>query len=344
MTDLDFNRDWLVVDVVPYTYPTWLPYGCQHLAPGRPTTLVPAGPGRRRWEFMILPSDDQDNVDTDENAWRLLKPWGIHPDNADLVRHARYTFSGRWANWWRKGGVVLAGDAAHQMPPFLGQGFNSGIRDAANLAWRLALLVNGQGKGSLLDDYVAERCEQVAQIVGETVAIGQLICMTDPDQTALRDVELSNVGALGIQDVHNHWPLRSGTLRDDGIGGNLGLQAKVTTQTRTALLDDVIAPPSFVLLGRDCDPVDLLSPTQRAAWQQLGGRSAHFGSGGLTDSEGKYAPWFERLNASVVLIRPDFQLFGGVLDPHATDGLVKDLAERLLSESGRHPFRRELAC
>src|SRR6266849_2887404 len=65
MTDLDFNRDWLVVDVVPYTYPTWLPYACQHLGPGRPTTLVGAGPGRRRWEFMILPSDDQDDVDTD---------------------------------------------------------------------------------------------------------------------------------------------------------------------------------------------------------------------------------------------------------------------------------------
>ncbi len=343
-TDLDFNRDWLVVDVVPYTYPTWLPYACQHLGPGRPTTLVGAGPGRRRWEFMILPSDDQDDVDTDENAWRLLKPWGIHPDNADLVRHARYTFSGRWANRWRKGGVVLAGDAAHQMPPFLGQGFNSGIRDAANLAWRLALLVRGQGQASLLDDYVAERSEQVAQIVKETVAIGQLICMTDPDQTAQRDVELRNVGALGIQDVHNQWPLRSGTLRDDGIGGNLGLQAKVNTRTRTALLDDVIAPPSFVLLGRDCDPGDLLSPTQRAAWQQLGGRSAHFGPGGLKDAEGKYARWFERLNASVVLIRPDFQLFGGVLDQRATDGLVQDLTERVLSKSGRRSSRRELAC
>jgi hypothetical protein len=70
---------------------------------------------------------------------------------------------------------------------------------------------------------------------------------------------------------------------------------------------------------------------QHAAWQQLGGRSAHFGPGGLSDTEGKYAPWFERLNASVVIARPDFQLFGGVLDASATDSLIDDLAGRLLA-------------
>jgi hypothetical protein len=178
-----------------------------------------------------------------------------------------------------------------------------------------------------------ERSEQVAQIVKETVALGQLFCMTDLDQADLLHADLKRIGDLGVQDANKDWPLRGGTLRDDGIGGNLGLQAMVTTRMRTALLDDIIAPPSFVLLGRDVDPVELLSPIQRAAWQQLGGRSAHFGPGGLKDAEAKYAAWFDRLNASVVLVRPDFHLFGGVLDPHATDGLVQDLAERLLSKS-----------
>ena len=336
MTDLDFSREWLVVDVVPHTPPTWLPYGCQHLDPSRPTTLVPAGPGRRRWEFMIMPRDNQDDVDTDENAWRLLKSWEIHPGNAELVRHARYTFRGCWAKRWREGRVLLAGDAAHQMPPFLGQGLNSGVRDAANLAWRLALLAKGAGRESLLDDYARERCEQVAEIVKETVAIGQLFCMTDPDEITLRDAALKDIGAHGIQQAHKDWPLRSGTLRDDGIGGKLALQAKVRTGSRTALLDDVVAPPCFLLLGRDRDPAELLSPIQRAAWQRLGGRTAHFGPGGLHDAEGKYAPWFERLNASVVVIRPDFQLFGGVADANATDSLIDDLAGRL------HAGAREL--
>jgi hypothetical protein len=128
-----------------------------------------------------------------------------------------------------------------------------------------------------------------------------------------------------------NWLLRGGTLQDDGIGGSLGLQAVVGTKTQTALLDEIIAPPCFVLLGRDSDPADRLSPPVRAAWQRLGGRSAHFGPGGLADTEGKYAPWFERLNASVVVIRPDFQVFGGVLDPSTTDGLVDNLAERVLA-------------
>ena len=333
MIDLDFNRDWLVVDVVPHTPPTWLPYMCQHLDPARSTTLVPAGPGRRRWEFMIMPSDDQDNVDTPDNAWRLLKRWEIHPGNAELVRQARYTFRGRWVTQWRRGHVVLAGDAAHQMPPFMGQGFNSGIRDAASLAWRLAMLVSGQGPDSLLDDYSAERSAQVTQIVQETVRIGQMLCMTDPQECAQRDASLRGQDNLRIGEASKNWRLRGGTVRDDGIGGRLGLQAIVCTGTRTALLDAVVPPPSFVLLGRHGDPVERLSTPMRDAWQRLGGQSAHFGPGGLTDTEGKYARWFEKLNASVVLIRPDFQVFGGVLDEQATDGLLRDLVERVLTQS-----------
>jgi 2-polyprenyl-6-methoxyphenol hydroxylase-like FAD-dependent oxidoreductase len=333
MTDLGFDRDWLVVDVVPHTPPTWLPFACQRLGPARSTTLVPAGPGRRRWEFMIMPTDDQDDVDTPENAWRLLEPWGIHRDNAELVRQARYTFRGRWVTEWRRGRVVLAGDAAHQMPPFMGQGFNSGIRDAANLAWRLALLVDGMGRESLLDDYAAERCTQVAQIVEQTVLIGQMFCMTDPEECARRDAGLKSLANLNVQEESQNWLLRGGTLQDDGIGGSLGLQATVGTKTRTALLDEIITPPCFVLLGRDSDPLDRLSPAMQADWQRLGGRSAYFGLGGLTDTEGKYAPWFERLNASIVVIRPDFQVFGGGLDPSTTDGLVQGLAERVLTNN-----------
>jgi hypothetical protein len=87
-------------------------------------------------------------------------------------------------------------------------------------------------------------------------------------------------------------------------------------------------------LGRDGDPIERLSPPTRAAWQRLGGRTAHFGPGGPTDSEGKYASWFKRLNASVVLIRPDFQVFGGVLDASATERLVHSLVDRVLSQIG----------
>jgi hypothetical protein len=158
--------------------------------------------------------------------------------------------------------------------------------------------------------------------------------MTDPEECARRDAGLTSLANLNIQEASQNWVLKGGTLQDDGIGGSLGLQATVGTKTRTALLDEIIAPPSFVLLGRDSDPVDGLSPPMRAAWQRLGGRSAHFGPAGLADTDGKYAQWFERLNASVVVIRPDFQVFGGVLDPSATDGLVHNLVEAVLAHSG----------
>jgi 2-polyprenyl-6-methoxyphenol hydroxylase-like FAD-dependent oxidoreductase len=330
MTDLDFSHDWLVVDVFPRTAPDWLPYACQHLDPARSTTLVPSGPGRRRFEFMIMPDDDQDNIDTDENSWRLLKAWDIHPGNADLVRHARYTFRGRWADQWRQGRVLLAGDAAHQMPPFMGQGVNSGFRDAANLAWRLALLVSGKGRDSLLDDYSTERSAHVGQIIEDTVFIGRMFCTTDPKECAERDAMIKAMGTLDIQDASKHWLLGRGTLQEDGIGGTLSVQAQVGTGTQVALLDEVIPPPGFLLLGRDRDPAELLSPVHRTGWQQLGGRSAHFGPGGLIDADGKYTTWFERLNVSVILIRPDFQVFGGVRTAPETDGLVHDLIDRVL--------------
>ncbi|MFE4668145.1 bifunctional 3-(3-hydroxy-phenyl)propionate/3-hydroxycinnamic acid hydroxylase [Streptomyces sp. NPDC056716] len=336
LTDLGFSRDWLVVDVVPHAPLAWPPYACQLLGPGRPTTLVPAGPGRRRWEFMILPTDEQESVDTDENAWKLLAPFGVHPGNAELVRHARYTFRGRWADRWNHGRVVLAGDAAHQMPPFTGQGLNSGIRDAANLAWRLALLIRGQGDERLLADYSAERAGQLARIIEDTVHLGRLICMTDPAECARRDALLGG-NAGPVHEVRMNWTLRGGTLQDDGIGGGLGLQARVGAGTRTGPLDEVIAPGTFLLLGRDEDPLDVLSPAHRTAWHRLGGRSAHFGPGGLTDPEGAYAAWFGRLPASVVVIRPDFHLFGGARGPHAADDLVHHLTRHVLS--GRAPHR-----
>src|SRR5205085_12616954 len=100
-------------------------------------------------------------LDSAETAWRLLAPWGVTPENAALERHTVYRFQARWVDTWRKGPLLLAGDAAHQMPPFAGQGMCSGLRDAANLAWKLDLVLGGRCSESVRDTYATERIPHV---------------------------------------------------------------------------------------------------------------------------------------------------------------------------------------
>jgi flavoprotein hydroxylase len=331
IVDMKFDRDWLVVDVVPHgPLPDTMRDMGQRLDPARPTTFVPAGPNRRRFEFMIQPGDDAALLDTDAGTWELLRPWGFSPSNSELTRHARYTFRGRWATQWREGRILLAGDAAHQMPPFLGQGLNSGIRDATNLAWRLALVAKGSASADLLDDYVAERRDQAETIVRESVRMGGIICTTDPDEAACRD-ELLKTNGHRVGIARTNWPLRAGTFRADAGAGGLALQARVGVGGLVGMLDEVCAPPGrFLLLGADRDPADVLDPTVAAGWRSLGGMSLHFGPWGYSDVDGKYRKWFDTLGARVVLVRPDFHVFGtSGVDAAATNLLVADLLRRV---------------
>ena len=242
------------------------------------------------------------------NAWRLLKAWGIHPGNADLVRHARYTFRARRATQWRSGRILLAGDAAHQMPPFLGQGLNSGIRDAANLAWRLALVATGSATPDLLDDYVSERRDQAETIVRESVGMGGIICMTDPEEAARRD-ELIRASRDHLS-LRTNWPLTTGTREGDSAAGNLALQARVAVDDVVCMLDEVLEPGRFLLLGADDNPLAVVNAALEKGGRSLGWVGAHFGITGWGDVDGNCARWFDTLGARVVLIRPDFHVFG----------------------------------
>jgi 2-polyprenyl-6-methoxyphenol hydroxylase-like FAD-dependent oxidoreductase len=325
IADTQFDRDWLVVDVVPHgPLPDMMRDMGQRLDPARPTTFVPAGPNRRRFEFMIVPGDDAALLDTNAGTWELLRPWGFDPSNSDLTRHARYTFRGRWATQWRAGPILLAGDAAHQMPPFLGQGLNSGIRDAINLAWRLALVAKGSAPADLLDDYVVERRDQA-----ESVRMGGIICTTDLEEAARRDELLRTNGhRMGV--ARTSWPLNTGTMRDDSAAGTLALQARVGVDGVVGMLDDASEPGRFMLIGADGDPLDGLDAALRGAWRSLGGVGVHFGTNGWIDVDGKYGRWFDTLGARVVLIRPDFHVFGTSCgDSGSTNLLVADLLRRV---------------
>jgi len=327
VSDLGFAFDWLVVDLIPNAPRVWDPKNWQLCDPARPTTLVSGGPGRRRWEFMRLPHETIEELDSAKTAWRLLEPWGFTPSNATLERHAVYTFRARWADAWRVGRVLLAGDAAHQMPPFAGQGMCSGLRDAANLAWRLDLVLGGRAPDALLDSYQTERLTHVRALIDFSVALGRVICVADPEAAAARDAEM--IPAARASGVSLPQPLpRLGPgvfLEGSPCAGQLFPQDLVRSGERVGLFDDVVGR-GFALVSPICDPRSLLAPDLAAFFASLGGVSAHVGPGGpVVDVTGRYAKWFDAAGATVALQRPDFAVFGTAAGPDAANTLVREL-------------------
>ena len=189
MRDFGFSVDWMACDITPFVPSDFPPSNLQVADPAGPRVAVSAGPGHRRWEFMRLPGEDPEEFGRLASAWRRLARSGVTPANARLDRHAVYTIGARCADRWRSGRILIAGDAAHQMPPFAGQGLCSGIRDAANLAWKLDLVLRGGQDGALLDTYECERKANVEGIIRLSVWLGNLICMTGQAEAAERDAD-----------------------------------------------------------------------------------------------------------------------------------------------------------
>lgn len=330
-TDLGFSSDWLVVDIRPTVERQWVPFLAEVLDPMRPTTVAPAGPGRRRFEFMLMPGETNESMSTPEAIWRLLGTWNVTPQNCELVRAVVYRFKGRWADDWRDGRVLLAGDAAHLTPPFLGQGFNSGIRDAGNLAMYLDLVLRGLAPVALLDRYTEERAPHVGALIRRAVELGHHICITDPEQARMRDEGLRNMRDSGVTPLAERVPLVGGVLADnDALAGTLSHQGRVDNGAASGMFDDVCANGRFVLLGADADPQTHLGPQARAVWARLGGASFHIGeSAPWRDVEGVYKAWMGGAGATVVLIRPDYHVFGSGPSGADADRLVLELGRKL---------------
>ena len=190
LDDLGFEESWLVVDVVLRGEAPKLPdRALQVCDPARPHTLVPMPAPRFRFEFMLLAGEDADAMQDPGVVRELLAAW-VDPAVVEIERSAVYVFHGLLARTWRSGRVLLAGDAAHQMPPFLGQGLGSGVRDAANLAWKLDLVCRGVAPDALLDTYHHERAPHVRGLVEAAVGFGRIICTTDAQAAAERDATM----------------------------------------------------------------------------------------------------------------------------------------------------------
>ena len=185
LTDLHFDEPWLVVDTKTLPGSRMPKVNLQICDPVRPTTCVLGGPGRHRWEFMLLPGETPETMLNDDVIDRLLASWDCGP--LEIERKAVYRFHGLIAERWRCGRVLLAGDSAHQMPPFAGQGMCSGLRDAANLAWKLHAVLTGRGNDALLDSYQSEREPHVRTLIELAIGMGRVVCTLDRDAAAARD-------------------------------------------------------------------------------------------------------------------------------------------------------------
>lgn len=194
--DLGFEEPWLVVDTLVDDYSRLPKVNLQICDPERPTTCVLMGEGRHRWEFMIKPGETAEEVSDDAFIQHLLRPWDVE-GAVRLERKAVYTFQARIAREWRKGRVLLAGDAAHQTPPFAGQGMCSGLRDASNLAWKLAMVVQGQANDALLDTYQSEREPNLRATIEMAIIMGRTVCITDTEAAHARDMQMLEARRAG---------------------------------------------------------------------------------------------------------------------------------------------------
>ncbi len=322
--DRGFEANWLVVDVLLHDGVTietlGIPPAGQYCNPLRPTTIVPAGvrEGKtfRRWEFMLLPGESPAEMEEEARVWDLLKAWA-NPDQVDLVRYKVYTFRSLLAHRWRDRRYLLAGDAAHVMPPFMGQGMCSGIRDAWNLSWKLGMILKGHAADSLLDTYQVERMPHVSQIIDLSIYMGKVICMPDPAHAAERD-EAFRSGTAPPPPAFPH--LTSGLLHRSTSGeiapgaGLLAPHVSVEAGGVQGRLDELIGL-GFLLVTTGTETLSEIDADQRLALEELGMRylplNATERAGSFVDLDQRMEPFMAKHSWSAMIVRPDFYVYGG---------------------------------
>lgn len=305
LDDLESHERWLVLDVLlKRERPDLGDHSVQFCDPRRPSTYVRGVGQRRRWELMLMPGDDPATITRPESVWPLLSRW-ITPEDATLERPAVYTFHSVVAKGWRQGRLLIAGDAAHQTPPFMGQGMCAGVRDAYNLAWKLADVVRGDAPPSLLDSYESERSPHVREFIETAVRLGGVIQAIDPDFVKKRDAEM----AANPQVFHTPQPKLGPGAHDDGtFDGQISTQPTLEDGRR---LDD--------LLGFR---FALIATGELAASVPPGDRLAV-----VAADEPALQAWLSALGADAVLLRPDRHVAGVASDPSATQALVRRYVE-----------------
>ena len=319
MTGRSYPDVWLVADTLedPHTER----YGMHHGDPARPHVIVPGLAGRCRYEFRLFDGEGKPGQSPDfELIRKLVAPYrAIEPHQVE--RAINYTFNAVNADRYRAGKFFVLGDAAHMMPPFAGQGLNSGIRDAANLTWKIAEVVQGKAPDSLLDTYEPERKPHASAIIAQSVRLGSIV-MTTSKRVALHRDRLIRQALAGedgrtyFEEMRYRPPARfiSALTVTENAGRPVGQPLVFDTGSRTSARMDHITGNGWALFGVDVSPGD---------WADAGLLARRFGAsrwhiplddlqpreadvdGLLIDLDGSLYREFEDYRGRFVLVRPD---------------------------------------
>ena len=340
LEDLEFDEPWLVVDVLVNEHGlAKLPVtSAQYCQPERPTSFLICPGNHRRWEISINPGEDPAQLATPDGTWQLLAPW-ITPADGTLWRQASYRFHALVTARWRAGRVFVAGDAAHQQPPFLGQGMCQGARDVVNLCWKLGAVLRGQAGERLLDSYGAERKGHVAALTTRIKHIGLLIGERDTAKALARDAQLLQdcggvVQPTPRQDVQP--ALQAGLLSAQAhpargtIFPQPWLQGPGSEPQR---MDDVLGCGWRLVLAPQADSTALdLSAIALPALQCV-----QLGHGALIETEGVLARWFERHGVLAAIVRPDHYVYGVASTVLSLRSQFQELRQELGQQLSRQP-------
>ncbi|MBF5057753.1 putative flavoprotein monooxygenase [Alcanivorax sp. 521-1] len=288
----------------------------------RPTPHMPAPGGRERWEFMLQPGETQEDMERPEKVAELLAPW-IAPEDLVVERKAVYRFHARCCTTFQQGRVFLAGDAAHITPPFVGQGLVAGLRDVANLGWKLAWVVNGRATPALLDSYDRERRPHAKKMIGLAKLMGSLVM----PRSRFKAITVHGAMRLGrlvprlrrqLEELEIKPPNRfrdgfliKGRGRKGVTRGATLAQGLVRQDGQIRPSDDVLGD-RFTLIGFGVDPRQSLDDATRTRWQAHGGAFLQIGLRGQHPAN--LTPFAEDLSDSLangpsrgtlVVCRPD---------------------------------------
>ena len=285
-----------------------------HCNPARPTVDCPTPLGHHRWEFPVRDEEDEKDLLSEEAIWKVLGDQGITTDNVKILGFACYSHHVRFADRWRVGRVFLAGDAAHAMPPWIGQGMCAGVRDVANLCWKLGAVLRGSLPESALDSYQAERLPHVKDVTNRAVKTGKLIIQHNRHRATARNHifrTASKVPGFSTWLRQNRWlpdaHYPKGLLAHNGnraVGWLIPQPWVIDEKGDAVRLDDVIGGRWVVAhLGPESDG---------QAWRAAGvpvlkilvpGSKPNTDS--VVDADGMLTRWLDQKGASMVVVRPD---------------------------------------